>query len=50
MSELNRAGAENALESVYQNVTTVADGLSDAELMRPSRCAGWALGLSLIHI
>ena len=49
MSELNRAGAENALESVYQNVTTVADGLSDAELMRPSRCAGWALGDVLYH-
>jgi len=49
MSELDRAGAENALESVYQNVTTVADGLSDAELMRPSRCAGWALGDVLYH-
>ena len=49
MSELDRAGAENALESVYQNVTTVADGLSDAELMRSSRCAGWALGDVLYH-
>jgi hypothetical protein len=42
MSELDRAAAEDALEAVYQNVATVADGLSDAALMLPSRCAGWA--------
>ena len=40
MSELDRAAAEDALEAVYQNVATVADGLSDADLMLPSRCAG----------
>jgi hypothetical protein len=33
MSEPDRADAEGALESVYQNVTTVADGLSEADLI-----------------
>lgn len=49
MAELHRADVESALQAVYQNVTTVADGLSDADLMRPSRCAGWALGDVLYH-
>ena len=49
MSELDRAGVENALQAVYQNTTTVADGLDEADLMRPSRCAGWALGDVLYH-
>ncbi|MGA8457395.1 MAG: maleylpyruvate isomerase N-terminal domain-containing protein, partial [Streptosporangiaceae bacterium] len=49
MSELDRAAAEDALEAVYQNVATVADGLSDADLMLPSRCAGWAVGDVLYH-
>jgi hypothetical protein len=42
MSEPGRAEVEGALESVYQDVTVVADGLGDADLMLPSRCAGWA--------
>jgi uncharacterized protein (TIGR03083 family) len=49
VSELDRAEVEPALQAVYRNVTTVADGLSDADLMRPSRCAGWALGDVLYH-
>ncbi len=49
MSELDRAAVEDALEAVYQNVATVADGLSDADLMLPSRCAGWAVGDVLYH-
>jgi Mycothiol maleylpyruvate isomerase N-terminal domain len=49
MGELDRASAETALEAAYRNVTTVADGLSDAELMLPSRCAGWAVGDVLYH-
>ena len=49
MTELDRAQVERALESAYQNVTTVADRLGDADLMRPSRCAGWALGDVLYH-
>jgi hypothetical protein len=42
MSELDRGAVETAPEAVYQNITTVADGLGEADLMRPSRCAGWA--------
>jgi Mycothiol maleylpyruvate isomerase N-terminal domain len=49
VSELDRAGAENALQAVYRNTTTVAGGLGEADLMRPSRCAGWALGDVLYH-
>jgi len=49
MSELDRAAVEGALESVYQNITAVADGLSDTDLMLPSRCAGWAIGDVLYH-
>jgi Mycothiol maleylpyruvate isomerase N-terminal domain len=49
MNDLDRPEVEDALESVYQNVTAVADGLSDAELMLPSRCAGWAIGDVLYH-
>jgi uncharacterized protein (TIGR03083 family) len=49
VSELDRTEVEPALQAVYQNITTVADGLGDADLMRPSRCAGWALGDVLYH-
>jgi uncharacterized protein (TIGR03083 family) len=49
MTEPDRARVEHALESGYRNVTTVADGLGDADLMRPSRCAGWAVGDVLYH-
>ena len=44
-----RAEITDALQAVYQNVTAVADGLGDADLMRPSRCAGWAVGDVLYH-
>ena len=46
---LERAAVEDDLEAGYQNVTAVADGLADAELMLPSRCAGWAVGDVLYH-
>ncbi len=49
MSDLDRVAVEGALESAYQNITTVADGLGDAQLMLPSRCAGWAVGDVLYH-
>ena len=49
MSELDRGAVEDALQGVYQNITTVSDGLGDADLMRPSRCAGWAVGDVLYH-
>jgi uncharacterized protein (TIGR03083 family) len=49
MSGRDRAAAEDALESAYQAITTVADGLSEADLMLPSLCAGWAVGDVLYH-
>jgi uncharacterized protein (TIGR03083 family) len=49
MTELDRATVQNALEAAYRNLTTVADGLGDRELMLPSLCAGWALGDVLYH-
>jgi hypothetical protein len=49
MTEPDRTTVENALEASYRNITTVTDGLGEAELMLPSRCAGWALGDVLYH-
>ena len=49
MSDLDRAAVLDALEAVYQNVTAVAGGLGEAGLMRPSRCAGWAVADVLYH-
>lgn len=40
----------DALEAMYGAVTEVADALSDDDLMRPSRCAGWAVGDVLFHL
>jgi hypothetical protein len=50
MYELDRRTVEDVLESAYRDVTLVADSLGDAELMRPSRCAGWAVGDVLYHL
>jgi hypothetical protein len=49
VSEISRVTAEDALGAVYQKVATVADGLGEADLMLPSRCAGWALSDLLYH-
>ncbi len=49
MSEVRRSVAEEALEAVYQKITAVADSLGEAELMQPSRCAGWAVADVLYH-
>jgi hypothetical protein len=43
MSELSRVAVLDALDAVYGNVTAVAGGLGEPDLMRPSRCAGWAV-------
>jgi hypothetical protein len=42
MNGRERATVEDALEAAYQNMAAVADGLAEADLMLPSRCAGWA--------
>ena len=49
MSDLDRAAALDALDAVYRNVTAVTGGLGEADLMRPSRCAGWAVADVLYH-
>src|SRR5215470_5128927 len=49
MSDLDRATALGALDAGYQKVTAVTSGLSEADLMRPTRCAGWAVADVLYH-
>jgi mycothiol maleylpyruvate isomerase-like protein len=49
MSDLSQVAVLDALDAVYRNVTAVAGGLGDADLMRPSRCAGWAVADVLYH-
>ncbi len=49
MSDLDQGAVLDALDAVYQNVTTVAGALGEADLMRPTRCAGWAVADVLYH-
>jgi len=49
VSDLSQAAVLDALDAVYRNVTAVAGGLGEADLMRPSRCAGWAVADVLYH-
>jgi Mycothiol maleylpyruvate isomerase N-terminal domain len=49
VSDLDRAALLDAVDAVYRNVTAVTGGLGEADLMRPSRCAGWAVADVLYH-
>jgi hypothetical protein len=49
VTELSQVAVLDALDAVYRKVTVVAGGLSEADLMRPSRCAGWAVADVLYH-
>jgi cytochrome c-type biogenesis protein CcmH/NrfG len=49
MAKPTREQAEDALAAVYGKITAVADGLTDASALRPSRCAGWAVLDVLYH-
>jgi uncharacterized protein (TIGR03083 family) len=49
VTDLDHAAVLDALETGYQNVTDVVTGLSEADLMRPSGCAGWAVTDVLYH-
>jgi hypothetical protein len=49
MSEFSGPATADALAAVYGNMTAVADGLGEAELMLPTRCAGWVTGDLLYH-
>jgi Mycothiol maleylpyruvate isomerase N-terminal domain len=49
MDALERDAVLDALQASYANLTAVADALGEDELMRPSRCAGWAVADVLYH-
>ena len=49
MSDLDQGAVLDALDAVYQNVTALAGALGEADLMRPTRCAGWAVADVLYH-
>jgi Mycothiol maleylpyruvate isomerase N-terminal domain len=49
VSDLGLGPALSAWESIYEQVTSLASGLSEAEAMRPARCAGWAVTDVLYH-
>jgi hypothetical protein len=38
MTDLDQGAVLDALDAVYRNVTAVAGGLGEADLMRPTRC------------
>jgi hypothetical protein len=49
VTELDHAAVLDALETGYRRVTEVVTGLGEAELMRPTGCAGWAVADVLFH-
>jgi len=49
VSDLDQAAVLDALEAAYQKVTAVTAALGEADLMRPTRCAGWAVADVLFH-
>ena len=49
MTHLDHAAVLDALETGYRRVTDVVTGLGEAELMRPTGCAGWAVTDVLFH-
>jgi uncharacterized protein (TIGR03083 family) len=49
VSELQPTAVLDVLDAVYQKVTAAIGGLSEADMMRPSRCAGWAVADVLYH-
>jgi uncharacterized protein (TIGR03083 family) len=49
VSDLDLVAALDALDAVYRKVTAAVSGLGEADLMRPSRCAGWAVADVLYH-
>lgn len=50
MADLERCGVEGALAAGWEKVTSVTAGLGDAEMMLPSRCAGWVVADVLYHL
>jgi uncharacterized protein (TIGR03083 family) len=48
-ANLERAVALSAIDAVYQRVSAAVGRLTEADMMRPSRCAGWAVADVLYH-
>ncbi|MCI0686120.1 MAG: maleylpyruvate isomerase family mycothiol-dependent enzyme [Sporichthyaceae bacterium] len=42
--------ATAALDAAYRRITEVVEPLDGADLLKPSRCAGWAVGDLLAHL
>lgn len=49
MDPLGRELAETALDGAYAQFSEVVSGLDPADMLRPSRCAGWAVCDVLYH-
>jgi hypothetical protein len=49
VEQLSLQVAQSALDGAYGQVTEVAAGLARADLLRPTRCAGWAVCDVLYH-
>jgi Mycothiol maleylpyruvate isomerase N-terminal domain len=49
MDQLSRELAETALDGAYAQLSDIAADLDPATFLRPSRCAGWAVGDVLYH-
>jgi uncharacterized protein (TIGR03083 family) len=49
MDQLSRELAETALDGAYVQVSDLVAGLDPPSFLRPSRCAGWAVGDVLYH-
>jgi len=43
MTGLDRAAAADALAGAYGKIKQFAGGLTEADAMLPSRCAGWTV-------
>jgi uncharacterized protein (TIGR03083 family) len=50
VGDLDTATAVGAVTAAYENVTAAIDGLGEADLMRPSLCAGWTVADVLYHM
>jgi uncharacterized protein (TIGR03083 family) len=49
VSDLGLEQALSIWEPIYEQITSLASGLSEAEAMRPTRCTGWAVTDVLYH-
>src|SRR5947209_153502 len=49
MTTLERSHAMDALAAVYRKVTVAVEALDEIEMMRRTRCAGWAVADVLYH-